>query len=85
MLILLSSLSLSWEKGSVGLNILVDSSPRIGMAYPISEKFVLRPYVGFGYTYGKFNTRNDAETVLLVLDINRFFAEQILDIVRELL
>jgi len=47
MLLFLSSLSLSWEKGSVGLNMRVDPSPRIGMTYHISEKFALRPYVGF--------------------------------------
>ena len=47
MLLFLTSLSLSWEKGSVGLNFRVDPSPRIGMTYHISSKFALRPYVGF--------------------------------------
>lgn len=47
MLLFLTSLSLSWEKGSVGLNLRIDPSPRIGMTYHISGKFALRPYVGF--------------------------------------
>jgi hypothetical protein len=47
MLLLLTSLSLCWEKGSVGLNFRLDPSPRIGMTYHISSLFALRPYVGF--------------------------------------
>ena len=47
MLFILTSLSFSWEKGSVGLNMRVDPSPRIGMTFHISEKFAIRPYIGF--------------------------------------
>ena len=47
MLLFLTSLSLSWEKGSVGLNMRIDPTPRIGMTYHISGKFALRPYIGF--------------------------------------
>jgi hypothetical protein len=57
MLLFLTSLSLSWEKGSVGLNMRVDPSPRIGMTYHISGKFALRPYVGFSIG----NEETDAE------------------------
>ena len=47
MLLFLTSLSPSWEKGSVGINLRIDPSPRVGMAYHISGRFALRPYVGF--------------------------------------
>lgn len=57
MLLFLTSLSLSWEKGSVGFNLRVDPSPRIGMTYHISGKFALRPYVGFSIG----NEETDAE------------------------
>jgi hypothetical protein len=57
MLLFLTSLSLSWEKGSVGLNMRVDPSPRVGMTFHISSKFALRPYVGFSIA----NEETDAE------------------------
>ena len=47
MLIFLTSFSFSWEKASVGLNMRVSRSPRVGMTYHLSEKFALRPSIGF--------------------------------------
>jgi hypothetical protein len=46
-LFFVASISYSWEKGSVGLNLRVDPAPRIGMTYHITGKFALRPSVGF--------------------------------------
>ncbi len=42
-----ASFSYSWEKGKVGLNMRFDPSPRVGMTFHVSERFMLRPYVGF--------------------------------------
>jgi hypothetical protein len=46
-LLFLTSLSFSWEKGIVGLNMRVSRSPRVEMTYHLSKKFALRPSIGF--------------------------------------
>ena len=49
-------------KGKVGLNMRVDPAPRIGLTFHISNRFALRPYVGFSIssteTENEFVPRN---------------------------
>ena len=67
MLLLLTSYSLAWEKGSVGINLRVDPSPRVGMTFHISGKFALRPYIGFSTgsseTEGEFQPVQDRPAI----------------------
>ena len=85
MLLFLSSLSLFWEKGSVGLNfgstrankeiafswrdekIKEDGetylkSVTLGLQGQAMKNLGIFGEIGFGYTLGKFNRRNGAET-----------------------
>lgn len=56
-LLVSASLSLAQEAGQVGINMRVDPAPRIGLTFHLSQKFALRPYVGF--TLGSVEADNE--------------------------
>jgi hypothetical protein len=56
-LLVCGSLGLAQEAGQVGINMRVDPAPRIGLTYHLSQKFALRPYVGF--TLGSVEADNE--------------------------
>ncbi len=57
MVFILGSFAVAYEKGSVGVNIRVDPSPRVGMTFHISSRFAIRPYVGFSMEKTTSNIR----------------------------
>ena len=66
-LFVLTFLSFSWEKGSIGLNMRVDPSPRIGMTFHISGRFAIRPYIGFSIGSEEFESEFQPQIDLPVI------------------